>query len=47
MKAIEWVFNKNFKNEKGQRAECTDNAISTLGKCIYFYGEQHKDLITP
>lgn len=29
----------DFKNEKGLRAECCENATCTLAKCIYFHGE--------
>ena len=37
LQAIQWVYAKNLKNEKGKRAECEDNAIGALGKCIYFH----------
>jgi hypothetical protein len=37
-RAIEWVYGHDFKTESGKRAECTENAISTFGKCIYYHG---------
>jgi len=37
-RAIEWVYSQDFKTESGKRAECTENAISTFGKCIYYHG---------
>ena len=36
--AIEWVVVQDFKTERGLRAECVENAISSFGKCIYFHG---------
>ena len=35
---IEWIYTQDFKTEKGERAECSENATSTFGKCIYFHG---------
>ena len=35
---IDGVLKKGYTTEKGKQAECTENAISTLGKCIYHHG---------
>ena len=35
---IEWILSQDFKTEAGLVAECAENAISSLGKCIYFHG---------
>lgn len=32
-------------NEKGEIHTCVDNAVSTLGKCIYQHGESNSDLV--
>jgi len=31
---------QNFKDEEGRPHTCNDNAISTLGKCIYYQSAQ-------
>ena len=36
--AIDWIYSQDFKTEKGERAECCENATSTFGKLIYFHG---------
>ena len=35
---IEWILSSDFKTETGLVAECAENAVSSLGKCIYFHG---------
>lgn len=40
LQAIDWVLTQNFKDDKGGFHTCTDNAVSTLGKCIYYHGNQ-------
>ena len=35
---IEWIYAQDFKTEKGERAECSENATSTFGRCLYFHG---------
>ena len=37
--AVQWVYSMDFKTEKGQRAECCENATSTLAKLVYFHGD--------
>ena len=39
MQAINWVYQQGFKNDKGERADCEENAISALGKVIYFQSQ--------
>ncbi len=34
------MLTQNFKDDKGGVHTCTDNAVSTLGKCIYYHGNQ-------
>ena len=38
MSTIKWIYDLNLTNEDGKQAECVDNAVSTLGKCIYYHG---------
>jgi len=33
---IDWILQQNFLDEEGRPHTCIDNAISTLGKCIYY-----------
>jgi len=37
--AVQWAYSMEFKTEKGLRAECCENATSTLAKCVYFHGD--------
>ena len=45
LQAIEWMLQREFKNEKGEVNTCKDNGISTLGKCVYYH--HSNPLITP
>ena len=41
LKSVQWVIEQDFKTDEEDGAkqhECVDNAISTLGKVIYFHG---------
>lgn len=38
MSLVQWVYSQDYKTDKGERAECSENATSTLGKCIYSLG---------
>lgn len=35
---IEWIYAQDFKTKKGETAECSENATSSFGKCLYFHG---------
>lgn len=37
--AIKWTYSMEFKTERGLRAECCENATSTLAKCVYYHGD--------
>lgn len=39
VQAVQWVYSMDFKTEKGLRAECCENATSSLAKCVYFHGQ--------
>lgn len=39
IKAVSWVYQQGFKNESGQRADCEENAVSCMGKVIYYQGQ--------
>ena len=36
LQAVQWVYSMDFKTDKGLRAECCENATSTLAKIVYF-----------
>lgn len=49
LEAVQWVYSQNLKTEDGtERAECEDNAVGALAKCVYFHGERvPSSVITP
>jgi len=38
LQVIQWVYSLELKTERGQRAECCENATSTLAKLVYYHG---------